>query len=550
MKLSTRTHVVKGKLILAFLGAVVPLLLLLILRVQVLADNELAPVADFSLEQNGQTVNFTDTSTDPDNQITERYWDLGDGTHASIDQTIEHTYQTGGTYQITLEVVDETGLRDSVTQEVVIEGSTSSPEAYFYFGVDGYEVTFWDSSSDIDGEIVWYYWDLGDGTHVTNELSLVHTYDYAGTYPVTLVITDNDGQISEITRDVVIYDNNPVQPTADFSHNANDNELTFTDTSAENGRAITEWYWDLGDGTHESMVQQVTHTYNYGGTYSVTLEVVNILGQRDTIEKQITVEGPQHANPLADFNYSSTDNITFTFNDASASTNGELVERYWDLGDGTHIAMEPEISHRYSRGGSYTVKLEVVDELGLRDTYEQVVNVDQAALIPPEAGFTEYIADGSYTAEFYDQSSVADGEITEWYWDLGDGTHIAGEPNITHTYQYSGTYVVKLEVVDSSGSRDTVERQFIILGESRGASEAYFTFYNNLENRTVTFYDNSSSPNGAITERYWDLGDGILVTDETLFEHTYQEPGVYTVVLEVVDILGERNTYQVEFEIV
>jgi PKD repeat protein len=550
MKLSIRAHVVKGKLIPAFLGAVIPVLLLLVVPAQVLADDSFAPMADFLMEQNGQTVTFTDTSTDPDNQITERYWDLGDGTHTSMDQTVEHTYQAGGTYQVTLEVVDETGLRNSVTQEVIIEKTTTPPEAYFYFGVDGYKVTFWDSSSDADGNIVWYYWDLGDGTHLTNELSPAHTYEYTGTYHVRLVITDNDGQISEITRDVVIYDDNPVQPTADFSHSANYNELTFTDTSVDNGREIAEWYWDLGDGTHESMVQQVTHTYNYGGTYTVTLEVVNILGQRNTVEKQVTVEGPQHANPLADFNYNSSDNITFTFNDLSSSTNGNITERYWDLGDGTHAAMEPEISHTYNRGGSYTVKLEVVDELGLRDAYEKVVNVAQDALTPPEAGFTEYIADGAYSAEFYDQSSATSGEITEWYWDLGDGTHLAGEPNITHTYQYNGTYVVKLEVVDSFGSRDTIEKQFTILGESKGAPEAYFTFYNNTENRTVTFYDNSSSPNGAITERYWDLGDGTFATGDALFEHTYQEPGVYTVVLEVVDILGERNTYQVEFEIV
>jgi PKD repeat protein len=211
--------------------------------------------------------------------------------------------------------------------------------------------------------------------------------------------------------------------------------------------------------------------------------------------------------------------------------------------------MQTQTTHTYARGGTYNVKLEVVDELGLRDTIEKTVEASQAPLADPDAYFTEYIAPESYTAEFYDQStSLNGGEITEWYWDLGDGAHISMEPNITHTYAYNGTYTVKLEVVDNYGARATIERQFTIQGASRGDPEAYFTFYNDLE-RNLTFYDASTSPNGAITERYWDLGDGTFIQDEQIFEHTYQEAGVYNVVLEVVDVLGERDTYNVVIDI-
>ena len=550
MKLSKHTRVVRTKLIPAFLGVLAPIALMLVFNIRVEAADSTAPAADFTYEQTDRDFVFTDNSTDADGVVTEWYWDLGDGNHVSMEQTVGHTYQYSGTYSVILEVVDEAGLRDSITQDVIIEGPTpSAPEAYFYFGTDGYNVSFWDSSSDADGEIVWYYWDLGDGTHIENQTSFEHTYEYIGTYPVTLVVTDNHGQTTEITRDVVIYDDNPVQPTADFAYTANYNEVTFTDTSVGNCREITEWYWDLGDGSHEAMNQQVVHTYTLGGTYTIKLEVVNILGQRNTVEKVITVDGPQLENPAVGFNYNSADNITFTFSDTSKTSNGNMVERYWDLGDGTHMAVDAQITHAYSVGGNYTVKLEVVDELGLRDTTEQVITVDQAALERTEAYFTEYIADGSYTADFYDQSTTSNGQITEWYWDMGDGAHIAGEANVSHTYTYSGTYTVKLEVVDSFGARDTVERQFTILGDSKGPAEAYFTFYNDVETGNVTFYDNSSSPNGVIKERYWDLGDGTFVTGETLFDHTY-EPGIYYVTLEVVDIIGERDTYEVSFQII
>jgi parallel beta-helix repeat protein len=49
-----------------------------------------------------------------------------------------------------------------------------------------------DGSSDPDGTIVSYAWDLGDGS-TSFEANPVHTYDNAGVYDVTLTVTDDDG---------------------------------------------------------------------------------------------------------------------------------------------------------------------------------------------------------------------------------------------------------------------------------------------------------------------------------------------------------------------
>ncbi len=67
------------------------------------------------------------------------------------------------------------------------------------------------SSSDPDGSISSYGWDLGDGNQATGPTPS-HTFASAGTYPVTLTVTDNQGASSSITHSVTVTRHRPNQP--------------------------------------------------------------------------------------------------------------------------------------------------------------------------------------------------------------------------------------------------------------------------------------------------------------------------------------------------
>jgi hypothetical protein len=78
------------------------------------------------------------------------------------------------------------------------------PIAAFTYGTSGLQASFdAQDSHDPDGSIVAYAWDFGDGAVGTDQTT-ERTYSAAGTYPVTLTVTDNDGATSSSTRSVTV----------------------------------------------------------------------------------------------------------------------------------------------------------------------------------------------------------------------------------------------------------------------------------------------------------------------------------------------------------
>jgi PKD repeat protein len=160
------------------------------------------PTADFTYTVNDLTVDFTDTSNDPDGTIVSWLWDFGDG-NTSTAQHPSHTYATYGTYTVTLTVTDDDDATGSVSKDVTLTAPTP-PTADFTFTTDCLTACFTDTSTD-DGTIVSWLWDFGDGNTSTQQ-NPCHTYAVAGTYTVTLTVTDNDSLTDSISKVVTVVD--------------------------------------------------------------------------------------------------------------------------------------------------------------------------------------------------------------------------------------------------------------------------------------------------------------------------------------------------------
>ena len=79
-----------------------------------------------------------------------------------------------------------------------------APDAQFTTSTDGLKLSVdGGGSSDPDGTIASYAWDFGDGT-TGNGATTTHTYAAAGTYNVTLTVTDDDGATNTLTKPVTV----------------------------------------------------------------------------------------------------------------------------------------------------------------------------------------------------------------------------------------------------------------------------------------------------------------------------------------------------------
>jgi len=167
-------------------------------------------------------------------------------------------------------------------------------------------------------------------------------------------------------------------------------------------------------------------------------------------------------SPSANFSAAPTEGkapLTVKFTDKSIRS---PTKWKWDFGDGT-TSTRQNPTHKYSKVGSYTVKLTATNAKGsntaTKTDYIKVVT-------KPVASFSAKPTSGKapLTVKFTDKST---GIPTKWKWSFGDGT-ISREHNPKHEYLQGGKYKVTLTVSNVAGGSTVTKTNYITVTTNTG----------------------------------------------------------------------------------
>jgi PKD repeat protein len=339
----------------------------------------------------GQTVLFNadQSQAATGRTITQYSWNFGDGAVGS-GSLVTHGFTTAGTYSVTLSVFDDAGQKTTVAQTVTVSsggGSSGATTAKFTFSPStpsALQSVFFNASSSSAStghSLTTYAWDFGDGT-AGSGVSVTHVFTAAGTFTVTLTVTDDIGQKGTIATPVTITSAGSGSLTAEFSISPTDpvsgQLVTFNANLSSPVASITSYDWDFGDGTviNGQTGFLINHTYftSTGNNYTIRLTVHDNTGRVNTTTHTLPVIFG--TDPIARFTVSpSPATITptvVTFDGSSSTASGvKTIARYtWDFGDNSAIfspvpPTTPTATHSYAATGSYVIRLTVTDSAGL-----------------------------------------------------------------------------------------------------------------------------------------------------------------------------------------
>ena len=288
-------------------------------------------------------------SGDADGSIASYAWVFGDGgTSSAADPS--HTYTVAGPYTATLTVTDDKGATASASVNVTVNANqapTAVANATPAGGQAPLIVNFSSAlSADADGTIVSRSWNFGDGNG-SSAANPQYTYGAAGTFDVTLTITDDNGAIDTDTLQIVVSPIPNVPPTAvlDAAPTSGKRNLTVAFSSAsstDSDGTITSRSWNFGDSATSTQANP-SHTYTVAGTYTATLTVTDNAGAIDTKTVLITVTPNQPPTVVAGATPTTgKQGLSVAFSSAgSVDPDGTITSFAWDFGDGRLVHCSP-----------------------------------------------------------------------------------------------------------------------------------------------------------------------------------------------------------------
>ena len=534
-------------------------------------------------------------STDPDGEIDSYDWDFGDGTTATGEE-VEHSYSQAGDFEATLTVTDNEGATASTSTTVTVtESPNQAPEAAIQSICNELSCTFnGGGSTDQDGEIVTFSWTTSDGGS-GDEAEFSYEFPLAGTYTVSLTVTDDDGATNTTEVDVEVSPTPNQLPEATFSQDCVFLSCTFDGTASNDPDGeIIGYSWST-DGVEVATGTVATYAFAAAGTYQVTLTVTDDSNETATFTLSVSVTadpGPEPGNDVSFVDSAANAGVDTALNHQvtipSGVQEGDLMVAMLSTNNGGTTLGAPDgwetraDASTTSMSGAVYSKVAASSDAGTTLTVTTsswvkgslVISVYRDATVDaasfamqPETSSGSVHTTPALTAQenSWLMSYWADKTATTGTWALPDSTVVR------QTGAGSGAGHLSWMLADSNGAvsagatggltatadsttANAVMASVVLAGSPDGdgggdnadpvaAFDWDCTFLSCIFDGT-----GSADPDGSLLEYAWTVEGSQLAVGES-FSHSFPEAGSYTVSLEVADPAGATNTVSQTVEV-
>lgn len=510
------------------------------------------PTADFNVPDTvclGQAVMIENLSS-----AGTYSWDFGPDADpgSSSEFSPEVTFNAAGEVDITLTVTSLDGgdcenevIKTIFVQEV--DGSFTTDPAFLCS--EPFEFTYTPATIDAEGTYSWVFSDSTTSSETMPTYTVpVDTNVYAETgvraIETQLNFTSSAGCTTTFTRtDTVFQAYALFMP--DIDNGCAPLEVTFSDSSKAY-RNIVSYTYIYGDGQTATFNNDDDHSYTFteAGEYDVLLVIEDANGCTDTsYAVRIDVGEPITADFASDKQeVCPGEEVTLT-----TTTQDERIDAWhFDTDDGrsSHCYKESSMTWSFISEAKPTDVTLTVEYNGC---YSELTKEDFITVKGPIANlYYEMECEAPLEYTFRDSSYDA----TTVSWDFGDGNTGTGA-EVVHTFAQPGDYWVKLTAENpGTGCAASVDSALVCvrLAEAKFELEPMICIGQQVD------LDGSESV-GVNAECwkgytwYFDISGRPITTQDSSIEFSFSNPGMETVMLEVEDVNGCKDTATVMTQI-
>jgi gliding motility-associated-like protein len=305
-------------------------------------------------------------------------WNFGDGSN-SLHQNPAHLYSIAGNYHVKIKITSNSSCSDSSAVTITIH-----PLPHILFSSQnvclGATSQFTDLSTiPTTDTIQSQTWNLGDGSPLATNQSVSHQYSGMGSYVVQLVAVSSFGCSDSLTKITFVNPNPSVHFTASDTVGCKPLCVSFQNTSTIASGANASFFWNLGDGSPVSSLQDLLHCYTNDSVYSAvsyspTLTVTSDSGCIKTVSKNnyITVYPSPNAIFRIQPQVATITDPVISITDLSTGANFW----HWNFGDTATSIIANPLSHTYADTGTYVITLITSTQYNCADTARETVIIE------------------------------------------------------------------------------------------------------------------------------------------------------------------------------